>query len=1648
MPYQHVGSDIILRTHWCPLVDPTVQPTGMGEPQKHQQSQERTETCNSPLATKLTNKKYDAKQAEEDNSSTWNDQLENELLRVLGNLDEQLAQEQAQGQVKRTANDYGYKTPDTNQYPTVTRQSFRREVQRTNRSMFLPDGTRTLRPSEEPQNFFRPRTLYDTYMKKYHVEDYASQNVLDRRSSASNRWFSTRSLGHSSEGSLEHLSGPCSTGFRRRDFPCTNTVSRSYSLSSLSRCHSSGSADELSTEEDQQHLLAAEGNRRFMQRNYHHRSKRTPLSSVVWNTPHSSERSFVQDRILRTQSLMDFGPKFEGTYTCSPWDNTKYEFYRSNINQRRSLPIPSHSSRVGYPDKLTDSLCFDNWEKNALHQPKRNIASPLYKYSSLRGRMPLFSKRFASGRMEGQPLGPDGHQCYSDDPFLTSNADFERIPTNRHDWQNACAKNTGLQQCESNAQNNVEEHMRNVDHLEGETAEGFLKHTRSVENHLMYTSTSPLPFIRARPSNQPVLSDSKGPAKYAAQRQNLFTRSGQSLMKPLITHTEAKEGFQTVVSEELRDTGQSSRAGNEDCEEEMSGPVSEEVYTNCPAECPPKNSLSHSSTSLKRPVSLGSNMQAKSASSRNTEKIYLSSTQNRNGQNKENEHALNRDLDQKSPSWSVGSRTRDSFIQSLQHGARHSESLRVSMHKKQRENIRSPGFSRALKVFECGALSDPCTEKLSQHRSFVRHATSNSVTSSPSSSPPKSPITYYTLPRKSASIDGSVISRTPLSSPKRSVPFENRAAMKNNLETLISNRSERISWSQRDKIALANPAHSSLHKDVTNEGNVPRTEGHHPNPAVHGTNQNVRKLERSTISCCLDKSETTVLSDGEEMDAEKSLQKCKTTSMVTVSVDEDNIKYHELISVYYTLPRKYSRTLGKLFLDDSNSGGSSTSSGENPSQKYVPAGLEATGFPCNFEKADSPAKISTTPGISQSSKIPDQGEVEGRHVRSAITNLVLAPHSRLIESNRKEAVEHLMHAEALSANRPPSLTTTNLKSPSGNVTALSSTLNTRNVQKESPSGCQPLDESSLSNNPHIHSSGLTDNGKRKCTLDLATDAPVSSTEEKMRGDARVKERARHICRILALHRKKENGLQPRDESVTRGTGETLTSQTTVQAYSENRTPQAEAATAVNTSLQPNIPVTCVLKSPNPKQEQMSQNNPAHTVCTSSQIAVSSSVDSRNLNSEDQLPDTTLDLPDRSTTENNLASDNAHGETEKRKNRSSIKNKLTGRRFSSKKNFNPKPHVSSIFSQNDSLSSETSGPLLISSDVPQSLLQIGVQDQNQNPLPAELNSTMSGKPENEKSQTDEGPPLLPNENRRPFTNLCNQKREIDGSRHSDKNTENNPAGLCQKRSESTLNNSQAHNEGLKNSTCPLVSRVAAGEPSQKNKVTTAVGESSLFSPSFDKNSKQPKAVSLTGYDHYQNVKHPNRLKSQNLPHAEPSPSKPQRERHFSESSYTREPHKILTPKSSLSHHHRRKFNSYSELLSCDENENWEAYSDRERTFGSRQLMYPSVDFGIFGKEQQQAFLDNIKRSLTEGRLWRPCLLKNPGFLRKEEGCSLSKSELLNSSFAEGNKSKEGSLERKPVDVCEEEVPVGYSESDSDTTTDDEYYPNEHDKESEL
>lgn len=175
----------------------------------------------------------------------------------------------------------------------------------------------------------------------------------------------------------------------------------------------------------------------------------------------------------------------------------------------------------------------------------------------------------------------------------------------------------------------------------------------------------------------------------------------------------------------------------------------------------------------------------------------------------------------------------------------------------------------------------------------------------------------------------------------------------------------------------------------------------------------------------------------------------------------------------------------------------------------------------------------------------------------------------------------------------------------------------------------------------------------------------------------------------------------------------------------------------------------------------------------------------------------------------------------------------------------------------------------------------------------------------------------------------------------------------------------------------------------------------------------------------------------------------RERHFSESTSIDNALSRLALGNEFPNNSEcsRRFKSFSELSSCDENGSWALQSGRTET-GPKSATSISrpIDYGIFGKEQQLAFLENVKRSLTQGRLWKPSFLKNPGFLKDDIVHPPNPIESL-SSDSPSNVMPEGGLSPDvPLNIYEED-PMD-SDCDTDTTTDDEYYLDENDKESEL
>ncbi|XP_070798959.1 exophilin-5 [Pituophis catenifer annectens] len=1625
-------------------------------------AEEMATTCNSSLPSEPMNKFLDANIADVmDNTSTWNEELENELLKVLDSLDNQLAKEQFQDTMNtRTPTNYSSTVPEIHHHSTVVQPNFLREVQRNDQNLFFPDRTRTLRARDKYKTLFTPRRLYDNYTKQHHPEKYIYGDLYDEKS-VLKRGYSTCCLGRSSEDRLAFPSGSYSNGFGPKNFMCKNKMGRSYSLSCLTRRSSLTSADGFSTGTLQHDL---ENNVDFTKANFQHPSRRTPLSSIVWNMPQSSRHSLHPNRLRRTQSLIEFNSAFEDRHLCSPEENTRYKIFRSKTNYRPVIPNKSHPL---FTERRIDPLCFDNRENYVLH-PLKNVSKPCYRYPSFHGKMNPSPNNLPFGRTEEYLFRRHNHHQYFRDANRVPDVNFEQAIDGRSDswgkkdvWQS-----DHMRDCAS-------EYTKSRDHPGRGTNKLFVKCSKGVQKSPTYVSA--------------VLENQ---TEYAAPSPSHFSGDSQAPSKTFVKPFQTKKNSKMRGMEEVNGADQSDKMDSMDMKKPTLTQAFGQVKTNNPTEyqMSPPTAFSQAtppmSVSLHPPFIINSKRQAKANSSRPIENICLSNIYTNNGQRNEDNSTESNSVKQACPPHLIANPSKLSVLRSNPQEELQLETLKAFNPDK----MLNPVFIEDPKVLPNNDFPLSYAETLQPNR-FVRYSTSNSICGSPVSSPLKSPKTPKTFYQKSASIDGSDLSKKRISPPTRKIPFRNKRMGEDNIEAHVSNKLGNIYSNKGDKRSLFSSSCSSLNmssKEMAEEKNKQIKKYHvhliqAPNCPSGSTDIIGSKRKKRDEMLGLEKA---IFLSPEKEEAENPLKQYKTTSTLTVSIDEDNVKYHELISVYYTLPQKHSKTLCDVFLADTKKADSSSSpeKSESSQKQYeVRVGMTTVAFPSSLEKGEkliSPSKMPAPDDIQQDSKntsnpvkdlqvsnpIVGTADISQAHcsmnnkkeivvsgteeLRLAISNRLPVdepkPSRKEIETVNTNILSNLhvgRHSSpwtgTLKLNKSLHLNSLNSKNISlGNISAVSSAIN---GQKGSPGCSQPFAEASAS----IPPSNLID-GKPTVYPEVGT--RVNVTKEKIRNAAEIKERARYICRIIS-----ERGHQfpPRNEGVR---NETSISTTKMHSDSQNFTVPRDAAFSANAVVHPKGNAVECSK---PQQQEMPQNPALHKVGTNLQRSERVSVDNENLSSKDQHSGPTQDLPEHLLPESKLALDglkNKVNDIEKRKNRSSVKNKLaamcrTSRKFSNKKNSSPKPHVSCIFSQNDALPLEKSShhPLLIS---PNDSQQTGNENQNQVSLPGEFDIPRLSKVETKKLQA--------NEDRRPLTNLCNQKREHSGQ--SDKNikTIQNSSILFSKSIMPVLNNNlQTGSKVLENNNHPIFSKCAGMDAYPQKRGHCKVGELSSFPRLSDKhayiknNSKAnicplQKLTSQTECDDYQDNEQSGIFKNVNQSCAKPVLylRKTQRERHFSESSYTQKLHDYLPPKNNLTQPgYNRKFKSYSELLSCDENENWDSYNENSRNFGSRRIMYPSIEFGIFGKEQQQAFLDNIKRSLTEGRLWNPCLLKNSRSIKREDGYSFHGLELLKSSATEEQ------FPNEPFDF-HEEASTYSSDSDSDTTTDDEYYLHEYEKESEL
>ncbi|XP_069739552.1 exophilin-5 isoform X2 [Phaenicophaeus curvirostris] len=1816
------------------------------------------EMCNSPMSAETSGHSFDANQNEvmEKSTQEWNEQLEEEFFSILNDLDDQLAQEQAKDALDRAVSTSSASSIQYNSaFPTSKRQPANRGQHRNDwsdiPSTFFPDGLRTIRAKDEHKVFMRPRKLHSAYINWHQTafqEDCKYGDPVDGNPHLLSSRLSSVSFGRSSEGSLYPPSVTQNSGFRHKTCMNRDTAGRSYSVCSLRRCHSSVSSDQLSAS-SLQHPLARESNNGFVPRFGRQNPKRIPLSSIVWNNIPDSPGQ-TQEKMFKTQSLMEFHATDHCRNSSSLQETEKYACYHSKHHYRRSISSSNCFSRVSSPDKATSPLPFDNWENYPLYKSENNLSRSYYRDNSL-GKLYANQKNSSYGKKDSYCSWADIPQYYSDEVFLSPEASFEVMMSNLNDQQWAHTKNAKFgSQCLHNdlhIYSPENTHTKRITRSASRTSEfGDV-----CQPWLSCSSAVSSSGIR---SDEPVFHNPKDPTKpvglnrnsvIVAQRNTKadFTQLEnaesvklpdedmllQSVPQQADTDYISSLGFPSnspasamwqrdvSLSNTVRPKRQTQAAAKGDITKMYTSNGDKRNIQMKENDCPPSNSVfsqppcilpvdksrkepflpsqkeweytlhyaakrgsmkqdnwSAEAVNQATPKRQSSLLNIASASS--TENLASSqgilscppecspsSSQSSPEalSNKDNSNCLG-----------TSSSVNCTVTESQAEGGKTAEVSRIAVSNKitQRTlqntstlvtkdyngqfsasspqngssgNIYTHGFDgnpkaseHSLSYFslekESGKIRDnsPYIKRLHKQDSLLKHSSSCSITGSPRRNSLKSPdplVIYYTLPRKSASIAGSITSGTPISLPRES----RRRCDCIGSETPY--RDDAFCSNQRDVSCL-----DSKHSFLTSAPlNAATSNKDYPSPLTKSPNDSVCSSTSAELTdrCKhLHRRESCEFSDCKE--SGNFLQKFKTTSTFTVCVDEDHIKYHELVSIYYTLPRRHSRTFCNLFRDKQEDAdlpcpkenAQSPRIQNKKNEGYVSLGN--VFFPSNLEKevpSYSSDQVSSALVTSQNLGTAVDNEEENSHLspssekirtsksvsmvpnrKDSSADLSLAenvlsdmvtkeisfggPQATAIVTKLDKAISDVSSSqstkvclkekkEIVQAATPRASTLSTPPKPGRHLVnpLYSTSTNKSNMQKgNSENGCQPPKVNTLKNlNSSLLHSGKKSSLGRNGNTERA-DVPPSPAENRYRDSTKVKQRVNLLHQNTLLYNNKCSGLQLRADR-SRKNANNLNSCSKVLSESQNKAAEVSISSSSDPLLQLDEVFstgTDELRNSRIKKEQISLSTQVGTDCSDLQESQRHSEGSLNVNCKVLRVTQDQKLTESAEDENKLLSDCTRDKVkdlEKRKNRPSIKNKLaavykTSRKFSSK-NLPPKPHISNIFSQNNgsatSLEADLSLDSLISTDSHQPFLQLDNENQNHS-LDPDKNMPRPRTTENKKTENQNDPSLLVNNtNWRFFTGSYTQNEAI-GPKNTTVKVENRPSliTLFPDKAVTTRNkNSQTFELRLESKSQPVCPSATTLEPLDDEKRRASSHACSPPLPLLtDKNSNtyvnsclqadicpEQDFTSQTVLGQWQNMPQSASLKNANLHSYQlrKSHAKSQRERHLSESICARDSHETFALGSNILAKdgiRGKRFKSYSELLSCDENENWA--SDNEKCHSTRNLMYPSVEFGIFGKEQQLAFLQNIKRSLTEGRLWRPCLLNNPGAFRDEEN-PINRAELLSSSSAGSRMSSTASSPREPTDIYQE-YSAAYSDSDSDTTTDDEYYLDEIDKESEL
>ncbi|XP_014821742.1 PREDICTED: exophilin-5 isoform X2 [Calidris pugnax] len=1486
------------------------------------------EMCNSPMSAERSGHSFDANQNEmmEKSIQEWNEQLEKELFSVLNDLDDQLAQEQAQDPLDRTVStgstsNIQYSTA----FPTSKRQTASRGQHRNDwsdmPSTFFPDGLRTIRAKDEHKFFIRPRKLHSAYINWHQTafqDDYKYGDPVDGNPPPLSRRLSSVSFGRSSEGSLYPPSITHHSGFRHKSCMNSSTVGRSYSVCSLQRCSSSVSSDQLSAS-SLQHSLARESSNGFVPRFGRQNPKRIPLSSIVWNnTPDSPGQTSTQDKMFRTQSLMEVHATDHGGYPSSLQETKNYACHHSKHHYRRSISSTNCFSRISCPDKATSPLPFDNWENYPLYKSENNLSRAYYRDTSSHGKWYANQKNSHYGKKDSYSSWADIPQYYSDEAFVSPDASFEAILANLNDQQWAHTKNAkfGSQRLQNDFHVYSPENM-NMKRITRSANRTFSEFTEGCQPWLSCNSSVSSSSIRTDDSVFPNLKDQTKPIGLNRNSASVSQRS----TKADFTQLEKVEGMKQP-------------------DEEMPLPsVSQQANTNyINTQSFPSNSSA--SAMLQSDASLFNTMRSKRQTQFTARgdiaKIHTSNGEKRNVRMKESNCPPNSVFRQPPCILPAAESRKEPFLPSqkewehnLYYTAKR-ESIKQDNRSAEAVGQAAPKRHPSL----LNAASAPPTEKLENCQGMLSCPPERSSSSSQSS--PQA-LSHKDNSKRSGTLTSVNCTVTePQAEGGKAAQVSRIGVTKTISQKTPQNASTLFTKNCNGQFTTSSPQNG-------NSGNV----------YMHNFDGEPKISEHSLSYFCLEK-ERNNSPCIERLHKQDGLLRQTSSCSITGSPSRNSPKSLDPLVIYYTLPRKSASIAGSSMSD-------------------TPISLPREGrtaYSCL--RSETPHRAGAF-----CSNQRDVSCLDSKHPFYTSASLNAAA------SNKEK-------------DYPSPLT----RSPNDSVSSSTSV--------ELTDRCKHLRRESSVFADCKERGNFLQKYKTTSTFTVCVDEDHVKYHELVSIYYTLPRRhSRTFCSLFRdnpedadLTCPKESAQSPRIRSK-RNEGHVSLANVFFPSTSEKEVP-SYSSDQVSSALVTSQDVGTAVDSEAPSSEKR---------CTSKSVSM---VHSRT--------DSSADL---SIAENGL---------------------------------------SDTVTKEISFGGPQSTAVVAKSDSHQPFLQLDKENQNHS-LDPDKNTPRTAEKKTTENQND--PSLLVNNtNWRSFTSSYTQKEAISPKTPTVK-AGNRPSltTLFPDKAVTTRNkNSQTLDLRLESKSQPISPSATASDPLDGEK--RRAGSRACTPPLpllTDKNSNtyvnsclqadvcpQQNLTSQTVLGQCQNTSQFAGVKNANLHgyQLRKNHARSQRERHLSESVCARDSHEPFSSGSNVlptDGLHGKRFKSYSELLSCDENENWA--SDDEKSYGTRNLMYPSVEFGIFGKEQQLAFLENIKRSLTEGRLWRPCLLNNPGALRDGEGSSINRAELLSSSSAGSKMSSAASSPREPIDIYQED-PAAYSDSDSDTTTDDEYYLDEIDKESEL